>query len=100
MKSILEPIIALAAVIGIVVGGMAYFARASELKMVEMRLDQKIVGDQLYETQKAVRDLEERNLKNTSDCSKWPDARDRESYKKLKVQEEELQKKKDHLMRK
>lgn len=31
MKTILEPIIALAAVVGIVLGGLAYFAKAEDL---------------------------------------------------------------------
>lgn len=100
LKEYLGIIIALGAVSGIVAGGLAYFAKASDLELVQMRLDQKIVADQTYDTQRAIWAIEERNVKHTSDCSQWPDARDREQYKKLKAQLEELQKKQDALIRK
>jgi hypothetical protein len=107
LKEYLSTIVLVIAVAGGVSGSLAYFAKASELEalrsevvLTQTRLDQKIVGDQLYETQKAIWALEERNVRHTSDCSQWPDARDREQYKKLKAQLEELQKKQDKLIKK
>jgi hypothetical protein len=107
MNDILKGVIAFGVVCSMVVGALTYLAKADDLmevrkdvQLVEMRLDQKIVGDQLYETQKAIREVEERNIKYTPDCSLWPDARDRKQYKELKIQQEELQKKQERLMKK
>ncbi len=100
LKEYLGVVVILLAIAASISGGLAYFAKAADLQLVQVRLDQKIVGDQLYETQKAIWALEERNVKHTSDCSQWPDSRDREQYKKLKAQQEELQKKQDALIKK
>ena len=100
LKEYLGVIVALLAISAAASGGVAYFAKAADLELTQLRLDQKIVGDQLLETQKAIWALEERNVNHSSDCSRWPDARDREQYKKLKAQQEELQKKQDALIKK
>jgi len=93
-------IITFAAVVGIVFGAINYFATAADLQLVQLRLDQKIVSDQLFDVQRQVWALEERNIPHGSDCTSWPDPRDREQYKKLKVNLEELQTKQDRLMKK
>lgn len=97
LKEYLGFIIAAAAVAGIVSGGLAYFAKASELADVrvelaqtQQRLDQKIVSDQLFDTQKRMWSIEERNREHGADCRQWPDARDREEYRLLGVQLDEL----------
>jgi len=100
LRDYLALIIAAAAVIGIVAGGLSYFAKAEDLQLVQMRLDQKIVADQAYDTQKRVWALEERNREFGTDCSRWPDARDREQYRELKVKLEELDKQQNKLIRK
>ena len=106
IREYLGTIIALATVAGLLAGGMAYFAKASELKEVkeevvltQLRLDQKIVSDQAFDVQKQVWALEERN-RTYPDCREWPDDRDREQYRKLKVQLDDLNKKQDQLIRK
>ena len=59
-------IVAVVAVLGLIGGGLAYFAKASELEelrgevvLTQVRLDQKIVSDQAYETQKQIWAIEE-----------------------------------------
>jgi hypothetical protein len=100
IKEYLGLIITIAAVIGVVAGGLAYFAKAEDLQLVQQRLDQKIVADQAYDTQKRVWALEERNREFGTDCSRWPDARDREQYRELKVKLEELDKQQYKMIRK
>jgi hypothetical protein len=39
LRDYLGAVIAFAAVVGIVSGGLSYFAKAEDLKLVEMRLD-------------------------------------------------------------
>lgn len=100
LKDSLGVIIALAAVISICLGSMNYFAKASELQMVQMRLDQKIVSDQAHDVQRQLWALEERNREHGSDCAKWPDERDRQQYREGRRQLEELRDKQLKLMRK
>jgi len=107
LKDYLGLIIAFVAVIGAISGGLAYFAKASELKEVRVelaqtnvRLDQKIVSDQAYDTQKQMWALEEKNTKFGADCTAWPDERDRKQYKELKAQHQELVDQKKAMMKK
>lgn len=100
MKDILQAIIAFGVVCGMVLGALSYFATAHDLEMVQLRVDQKIVGDQLFDTQKQLWAVEERNRAHGSDCSRWPDDRDREQYRVLKMQLDELRKQQDRLIKK
>jgi hypothetical protein len=107
LKENLQVIIAFAAVVGLVISSMAYFAKASELEalreevvLTQVRLDQKIVSDQAYETQKQIWAIEERNAKHGADCTRWPDERDRRQYKELKAQSEMLNEKQKAMMKK
>ena len=97
LKDYLGVIVTFAAVVGIVCGAMSYFAKASELELVQLRLEQKIVSDQVFDIQKQTWALEERNRQYGGDCSRWPDERDREQYRKLKAQLLELEKRQDRL---
>jgi aspartate/glutamate racemase len=93
MKQFLEPIIALAAVIGIIMGGLSYFATAEDLRLVEMRLDQKIMSDQMSQVQQRIWTLEDRN--QGKPCSEWKSQDEKDEYRKLKEllrQTEERQK--------
>ena len=97
LKEYMSTIVAGAAVLGIVLGGVNYFAKASELESVRLelaqtqqRLEGKIVSDQLFDTQKRMWTIEERNKDYGFDCRQWPDARDREEYRLLGAQMEEL----------
>jgi hypothetical protein len=109
-KDVLGVVVALAAAVSIVLGAMNYFARAADLKAVkeeadkkihyvELRLDQKIVSDQMFDTKKRIWSLEERN-REYSTCNQWPDERDRLEYKELLDKLEQLKVRDEELMRK
>ena len=99
LREYLGTIISCATVIAMVAGGLTYLAKAADLELVQLRLDQKIVSDQIYDTDKQIWALEERN-RAYPDCRQWPDERDREQYRKLRAQREELDKKQDRLLKK
>lgn len=99
-KDYLGLIVAGVAVASIVIGGLQYFAKASDLKMVQLRLDQKIVSDKMFDLKKRTWALEDRNSQYGSDCSRWPDERDRKDYRELKDQLEMLKLKEEKLMKK
>ena len=71
IKDNLETIKLIAAVVVIVLGGMAYFAKASDLKQVEFRLDQKIKADQIYYKQQRLWQLFD--YYKTQDCEAMPE---------------------------
>lgn len=107
IKEYLSTIVILASAVAVAMGGLAYFAKASELQdlrdevvLTQVRLDQKIVSDQAYETQKQIWALEEKNTQYGSDCTRWPDERDRKQYKELKVQHGELVEQKKAMIKK
>lgn len=75
------------AILSIIFGTMNYFAKAEDLKLVELRLEQKIISDQLYQTQQRVWQLEDRN--QGIDCSRWRQS-EKEEYRILKEQIELL----------
>lgn len=60
MKKYLELIIAFGVVVGIVAGGLNYFASAARVMQIEYRLDQKIINDQIKANQQRIWTLEER----------------------------------------
>lgn len=97
-KPILETIIALTILAGSMWGAAAYFAKASELEIIEARLDQKIVSDAIQQISHRMWQLEDRN--GGRDHSQWSDQKDRDEYRKLQLQLESLRKKYDILMRK
>ena len=97
-KDIIE-IIALAVVIfGAVWAGIAYFASAKDLKLVEMRLDLKIIGDSIMTVNEQIWKLEDKYPGQA--CSTWNDNADREKYRRLKLQRDALQKKQDTIINK
>ena len=98
LKEYLSLIIAGAAVLGVVSGGLAYFAKASELKLVELRLDQKIVADQLKQVQSRTWTLEDRN--QGKPCSDWKNEDEKTEYRTLKNELEQLKDRQKELMKK
>lgn len=97
-KDRLQALVALIIIMGAVWGGISYFAKADDLRMVELRLDQKIVFDQVMDAKKQMWAIEERN-KSCKSLGEW-DARDRDEYKRLQSNLEELQKRRDQLLKK
>lgn len=107
LKEWASTFITLAAAISVMIGAMAYFAKASELQalreevvLTQVRLDQKIVSDNVISTRNQIILLEERNIQYGPDCSKWPDERDRKQYKELKADYEELLEQKKQMKKK
>jgi uncharacterized membrane protein YhiD involved in acid resistance len=96
---------------GVAWGVVAYFAPMTfviaenkklegRIELAEMRQEQKIVGDQLYDTERRLDRLEERNRQYGTSCINWPDSKDREEYKKLQHDIEKLKKKQEILIQK
>ncbi len=97
IKECLATIIAFATVVAMVVGALSYFATASDLQLLEVRLDQKIISDQYFDTQRQIWMIEDRNRMYGPDPSFWPDERDVERYRELKLQLYELKIKQERL---
>lgn len=93
-KETVQTIVSICVLVGIVFGAVSYFATAQELEQVAMRLENKIVADQILALSQRIWQLEER-YKPETNCMLWrgPHAeRDRQEYKFLKLKLEELKK--------
>ena len=96
MRKSLEIIVTVGVIIGMVVSAMTFLAKASDVEKIEqniqlvsLRLDYKIIGDQVYEIQKRIDYL---RIKQ-KDADKWTHSDDIE----LKRLERELYEKKIQL---
>jgi len=98
MKEKLQFVILVIALAGSIVGAINYFAKAEEVKHIEMRLDMKILSDSIAQVYQRMWQLEDRN--GDRDCSKWLNLDDKEEYRKLEVQLEEAKKNYDTLIQK
>lgn len=90
----LKTIISICVLFGIAFGAISYFATADDLEQVAMRLDQKIMDDRIFSIQKRIWQLEDR-YPGQPDCSTWhgPTAdRDRQEYRRLKMELYKLEK--------
>ena len=94
-KDIIEIIITVCVLVGMIVGGLNYLAKAADLQLVEMRLDQKITADQIMQLQQQTRWLENNNY---GPCTNWTNKRDKDEYQKLQEQIEILKRKRDALI--
>jgi len=70
LKENLQLILAIGAVIGMVLGGITYFAKADDLQLVEQRLDQKIKADKAYYLKRQLWALFDKH--KTDDCNRMP----------------------------
>ena len=96
LKDNIETIVAILVIIGMVIGGLSYFAKSEDLELVDMRLDQKIVNDAVYDLSREAWMLEDKY--GGSDCTTWrgPDViKDRIRYRKLLDQLETMKKRRD-----
>lgn len=96
LKDRLEMLITIGAAIAIISGGIAYFATAKDLKLVDLRLDQKIVNDAVYDLQRQLTQLERQY--GSQDCAIWQgkDAnRDAQDYQRMKEQLKGMRKRRD-----
>jgi len=80
--------IALTTLVAAVGGGVTYFAKDSDLKLVDMRLEQKIKADERYQTQQRLWQLQDRYT--TTDCSKFTNDCDKAECRLLKLRLEIL----------
>ena len=70
MKAFIPLIALLVTVIAGTVGAVNYFAKVEDLKLVELRLEQKIQQDQIYFIQQRLWQLYDRY--GTDDCNRMP----------------------------
>ena len=71
LKDNLQLIIALAAVFSLAFGAVAYFAKASDLEQVAMRLEQKIKADKIYYLKQQLWNLYKAH--KTKNCLQMPE---------------------------
>jgi predicted negative regulator of RcsB-dependent stress response len=101
IKDNLELIITIGVAITMISAGFAYFAKAKDLKFVDMRLEQKIVNDGVYDITRQMQQLERKY--KTKDCTKWQGedaAYDSGEYERMKLQLEAMKKKRDAIIQK
>jgi hypothetical protein len=86
-KNILEIAVALIIIVGAVFGAITYFASAKDLTLVDMRLEQKVVGDSIYNLYDQKTQLEVKY--GNEECSTWRGKEsdsDRKRYLRIKSQ--------------
>lgn len=94
-REIIQTAIAFCALLSLTIGGMAYFAKADDLRMVELRLDQKITNDQILQLQNRLWQLEDRH--DAKKCDEWPQSV-KEEHRKLKAEIDDLKLRQQRLM--
>lgn len=97
-KEVIQAILSVAALVGIVISANAYLAKASDLELVSMRLEQKIVSDAAMQTEARKWQLLDRN--NARDCADIKLEKDREECRNLEYKIRELDKKNQFLIEK
>jgi hypothetical protein len=97
-KDLLQIGVFLIAIIGAVVGFNTYFAKAADLKLVDMRLEQKIVSDASMQTEARKWQLLDRN--NVRDCSDIKNEKDKEECRSLEQKIKEFDRRNQILMEK
>lgn len=84
MKNWLGIIAVTLALFGSTAAGLDYFAKASDLELVAVRLEQKILADRQEDTQKRLWQLQDRN-NGERDCAAWTNEADRAECRLLKL---------------
>ena len=75
-KEIVEYATATVVLVAAIISANAYLAKASDLKLVEMRLDQKIVSDAIIQVEARKYQILDRNA-NARNCSDIKDEREK-----------------------
>ena len=88
--------IGICTLIGIILTTDSYFAKASEVKMLEYRVDQKIIQDYTRDLQERIWKIEDRF---GTDCSTMPEGV-RTTYRELKAEKELQDKILDEIIKK
>jgi hypothetical protein len=89
-KELFEAIIAVGIIIGMIFSATAYFATAQDLKLVDLRLENKVVNDNLRDTRQMMWQLEDR-YPGRPDCSTWEVEGDKKRYRILQEQLKSLE---------
>jgi len=97
-KECLQIAVALIVIVGAIVGFNTHFAKASDLELVAMRLEQKIVSDASMQTEVRKWQLLDRN--NARDCSDIKNEKDKEECRTLEQKIKEFDKRNQILMEK
>jgi len=97
-KETIQIAVALTVFIGAIIGVNAHFAKASDLELVAMRLEQKIVSDASMQIEARKWQLLDRNT--ARDCSDIKNERDKDECRALEQKVRELDRKNQILMEK
>ena len=89
LKDNAETIVAVLVIVAMVFGGITFFARASDLQLVEQRLDQKIKADKVYYLKQQLWMLYKKQ--KTKECLKMPEP-DCDICSSMKTELEQLSK--------
>ena len=95
-KECIQMGVALIVIIGAIVGVNAHFAKASDLELVAMRLEQKIVTDASMQIEARRWQLLDRNT--ARDCSDIKNEREKDECRSLEQKIRELDKRNQILM--
>ena len=98
-KDFIQVGVFLIAIIGAVMGVNTYFAKAADLKLVDMRLEQKVISDASIQTEARKWQLLDRN-NNARDCSDIKNEKDKEECRALEQKIKEFDKRNQILMEK
>jgi hypothetical protein len=97
-KDIIQAITFFVFVFGALFSANSYLAKASDLQLVQLRLDQKIVSDAINQTQDRHWKLIDRH--NVKSCDEIKDERDKEECRKQDQQLKNLEKQYDVIIKK
>ena len=93
MKDRLQLCVTVCVLIGLVLSGITYFAKASDVDQLAFRLEQKIINDRVFAIKQRLWQLEDWNKGRP--ISEWTN-RDRNEYRRLmeqiKLEERKLRK--------
>lgn len=96
-KEIIEVVVALLVVVGMAYGATEYFAKASDLILVQASQRLHFTSHAVNEIQARIWNLEERN--GSDNCYNWSNQKDRQEYLMLKEKIKKLKKKEDQLIK-
>lgn len=97
-KDFIEYTVALVALIGAIIGANSYLAKASDVELVSMRLEQKIVSDATMQVETRKWQLLDRY--SARDCNEIKNEKDREECRTLEQKVKEFDKRNQILLEK
>lgn len=98
-KDCLQMAVALIAIVGTIIGINSHFAKAADVELLSMRLEQKIVSDASMQTEARMWQLLDRN-NNARDCNEIKNEKDKTECRSLEQKLKELEKRNNILIEK